>query len=254
MFSTTYDNNFFDAQQSGSLRSAQEMVPAIIELLNPQSVIDVGCGVGTWLSVFAEHGVKDVWGVDGNYIDKNSFQVSFDRFIPMDLSNPSDVDRNFDLVISLEVAEHLPSENVDKFVDLLTSLGPVVIFSAAIPFQSGHNHVNEQWQDFWVIEFAKRGFSAFDYLRTKFWRNENIKYWYLQNSLIYIEQNYLQQNLPVKHALGSDSFPISIVHPRQFECFADPNIIDLRKIGLKKTLMALPQLFWNSIYGRVKQQ
>ena len=49
-----YAEQFYAEQREGSLCSAREVVPLILELVNPRSVVDVGCGVGTWLSVFVE--------------------------------------------------------------------------------------------------------------------------------------------------------------------------------------------------------
>ena len=55
----------------------------------------------------------------------------------------------FDLVVSLEVAEHLPKECADIFVDSLVRLGPIILFSAAIPQAGGTCHINEQWPEYW---------------------------------------------------------------------------------------------------------
>jgi 2-polyprenyl-3-methyl-5-hydroxy-6-metoxy-1,4-benzoquinol methylase len=60
------------------------------------------------------------------------------------LDSPLDLGRAFDLVISLEVAEHLPESAADAFIDSLVRHGDVILFSAAIPFQGGHRHINEQ--------------------------------------------------------------------------------------------------------------
>ena len=57
--------------------------------------------------------------------------------------------RRFDLALCLDVTEHLPRECADPLVTLLTSLAPVVAFSAAIPVQDSYNHVNCQWPAYW---------------------------------------------------------------------------------------------------------
>ena len=62
-----------------------------------------------------------------------------------DLAQPLQIDRRFDLALSLEVAEHLPPECGSEFVQTLTDLSSVILFSAAIPFQGGTDHLNEQW-------------------------------------------------------------------------------------------------------------
>ena len=125
--------------------SAKEVVPHILELLRPESVVDVGCGVGSWLAVFREHGIEAFLGVDGAYVDGDLLQIPLEKFLPPDLSKPLQLDRRFDLAVSLEVAEHLPEECAATFVASLVALAPVVAFSAAISHQGGHQNVNEQW-------------------------------------------------------------------------------------------------------------
>ena len=65
---TVHNKNFYRSQMSGSLVSARKIVPLVLELCRPKSVIDIGCGVGTWLSVFAENGVQDFLGVDVDWV------------------------------------------------------------------------------------------------------------------------------------------------------------------------------------------
>jgi hypothetical protein len=60
-----YDDAFFPEHQGRARMSAEVVVPMVMELVRPLSVTDLGCGLGTWLSVFREAGVEDVLGVDG---------------------------------------------------------------------------------------------------------------------------------------------------------------------------------------------
>ena len=186
-----YNKNFYDLQKINSYNSAREIVPCLIEYLNPKSVIDVGCGIGTWLKVFDENGIKDLLGIDGEYIDLNSFLLKKDIFVSHDISKNIALNKKFDLVISLEVAEHLPAESSDILVDTLTKLGSVIYFSAAIPFQGGTNHLNEQWQSYWANKFKVRNFLAIDLIRPMVWTNNNVQACYAQNGIIYIREDKL---------------------------------------------------------------
>src|SRR5262249_29915915 len=132
-----YDEGYYADQRTGSQRSARLIVPLLLELVQPRSVVDVGCGTGSWLSVFRDHGVEDVLGIDWEYVGANSLEISPDHFYAFDLTQPLRLERRFDLVVSLEVAEHLPPESADAFVESLVSLGPTVLFSAAVPGQGG---------------------------------------------------------------------------------------------------------------------
>ncbi len=149
-------------------------------------MIDVGCGQGTWLSVFAEYGATDVNGIDGDYVDRDRLEIPADRFHGQDLSRPLAVERTFDLAVSLEVAEHLPEVACDGFVESLTRLAPVVLFSAAAPYQGGQNHVNEQWPEYWAERFARHGYLPVDCLRRRVWANPDVEWWYAQNALLFV--------------------------------------------------------------------
>lgn len=105
---------------------------------------------------------------------KKKLEIPEERFLSFELNNPFRIDRQFDLVISLEVAEHLPKECAATFVDSLTRLGPVILFSAAIPFQGGTDHINEQWLDYWAKYFQEKGYVAIDCIRKRIWQNDKV--------------------------------------------------------------------------------
>lgn len=211
-----YTREFFRDIAEGSRRSAREIVPLVLELVRPRTVIDLGCGAGTWLSVFREHGVDDVLGVDGDYVDESALEIPEDRFLPFDLREPLRMGRRFDLVVSLEVAEHLPEERAKTFVDSLTALGPVVLFSAAIPFQGGTHHLNEQWPEYWRERFLEKGYVAVDCLRKKVWHNENVEWWYAQNTLVFVEQDHLRRHPLLRREYENTAVSqLSVVHPKK---------------------------------------
>lgn len=134
-----YNKQFFEHQKNMSILSAKEVVPLIINVLDPKSVVDLGCGTGTWLSVFFESGISDILGIDGPWARNVQKLIPETKFVYSDLSEPIQIEKKFDLAISLEVAEHLPEEKADQFIKSLTGLSPVVLFAAAIPGQGGTN-------------------------------------------------------------------------------------------------------------------
>lgn len=75
--------------------------------------------------------MSDIPGMDGARADVSSLAIPPSSFEVADLTDPPLRSGSFDLVISLEVAEHLPSASADRFVRFLTSLGPAIAFSAA---------------------------------------------------------------------------------------------------------------------------
>ena len=106
-------------------------------------------------------------------------------FVPHDLTTPFSLGRRFDLVQSLEVAEHLPAHLADRFVADLVAHGDVILFSAAVPHQGGEHHVNEQPPEYWRRRFADRGYAAYDWLRPQLRHDRRVERWYRFNSVIY---------------------------------------------------------------------
>ncbi|MBO0349881.1 class I SAM-dependent methyltransferase [Phormidium pseudopriestleyi FRX01] len=212
-----YNQQFYENQQQGSVESAQVVVPMIQNLIQPQSVVDVGCGVGSWLSVFDACGVEDYLGIDGDYVDQTMLLIPPSKFQAGDLIQPIHLTRTFDLAVSLEVAEHLPHDQAEQFVKTLTSLAPVILFSAAIPFQGGTGHVNEQWPEYWQTYFNRCGYILFDVFRANLWNNEAVQPWYRQNIFLYLREDRIEKYPRVKEAVeGQKSLPLSVVHPETY--------------------------------------
>ena len=188
-----------------------------MDLLQPRSVVDFGCGLGEWAQQFKTLGAVDVIGVDGVHVNQDDLAVSADEFIRADLTLPIDLGRRFDLAVSLEVAEHLPESSADQFVSTLAHHASAVLFSAAIPYQGGEHHVNEQWPDYWATRFASCGYKAFDVLRQQVWNNSRVEWWYAQNVMIYATGDSLDPLLEHGHTALTPSEVLSLVHPQNYE-------------------------------------
>lgn len=126
----------------------------------------------------------------------------------MDLTHSFISERRYDLAISLEVAEHLPPHRAKNFVGLLTDLSDFILFPAAIPFQGGKNHVNEQWQDYWTELFESHAYILFDFIRGKIWKDDRIPPWYRQNILFFAQKDKASQ---IKATNGDDAKALKII-------------------------------------------
>ncbi len=156
-------------------------------VLHPKTVVDVGCGLGTFLRAFKELGVETILGIDGEWVDRKllSQHISLSEFKPADLQAGFSVNARFDLVISLEVAEHLRSESAERFVKNLVALGDVILFSAATPITwYDSSHLNNQWPDYWSDRFAAHGYLMQDVLRHIFHNNHDVCSWYRTNMFL----------------------------------------------------------------------
>jgi SAM-dependent methyltransferase len=202
-----YDAGFYDTIRAGCQSSAAVVVPLVVELFTPRTVIDVGCGEGWWASAFAEIGCE-VTGMD--YPNETTMRALGGRFLAIDLAHASfGMLARADLAVALEVAEHLPERRADSFVDDLCTVAPVVLFSAAIPGQGGTGHINEQWPDYWAAMFARRGYAVSGALRWLIWSDDRVENWYRQNLLIAARDPQIAPSM----FEGPLAEPHRVVHP-----------------------------------------
>lgn len=180
-----YGADFYRYLDAGSLSSARPIVPLLKRHLNPQSVLDVGCGRGAWLSVWRRTGVSDVFGVDGAHVDLDALLVPRQTFASHDLVKAFDLGRSFDLVQCLEVAEHIPQTSADTLVESLVAHGKIVLFSAATPGQGGVLHVNERSFEYWSGKFEQRNFRRYDFLRPLISGDSAVEPWFRYNTFLF---------------------------------------------------------------------
>ena len=190
----TYTTHFYDTIAHGCRTSSAVVVPLVLAAHRATSVVDVGCGQGWWGAEFAKYGC-DVTGVDGGYVPDRALG----RFVELDLMQPFPDLGHFDLAVCLEVAEHLPEARAAGFVADLCALADVVLFSAAIPHQTGAGHINLQWPSYWAAHFAAQGYGFDGSIRELIWTDPLVEPWYRQNL-----------HLAVK---GSPVVTLDLVHP-----------------------------------------
>ncbi len=156
--------------------SAQAVVPVLMDLFEPTSVLDIGCGQGEWLEQFS---VLEKYGVDIAAPDGPEF---FRR----DLTEPLDLGRDFGLVLCLETGEHLPESAADTLVESCIKHSEHIVFGAAVPGQSGYGHINCQPHEYWHDKFYARGYEPLDWIRPRIQGNSQVKPWYANNMFAYL--------------------------------------------------------------------
>jgi SAM-dependent methyltransferase len=209
-----YDSQFLSYGRSMATRSAQVVVSILMDALQPKSVLDLGCGRGAWLGVWKTAGASQVLGVDGDYVDRNDLAIDLSEFSAQDLGSTIDLDRRFDLVESLEVAEHLPESRARGFVADLCRHSDTVLFGAAPPGQGGEHHINEQPYSYWRTFFSELGYDAFDFVRPQITERREVAPWYRYNTLLYVKREHVD-SLPesVRQTRLSHNSPIRDVSP-----------------------------------------
>lgn len=213
----SYREDFYKALADTAAPSARIILPMLLQHFRFASAVDIGCGDGGWLAALQHCGVADIQGVDGPWHSGQSLKIPAERFQRTHLDQPLKLGRQFDLAISLEVAEHLHAERAADFVAELTGLAPVVLFSAAIPGQGGLNHFNEQWPAYWAELFAQRGYAAIDLFRLAIWNDPQVAWWYKQNILLYVARDKLATVPALQAAVREPAEILPLIHPEPWQ-------------------------------------
>lgn len=219
--------------------SSRHILEFLFRFYRPASILDVGCGLGTWLNTAAKLGVSDLKGIDGEWLDTAHLDVAANLVQKCDLEKPFDLSRRFDLAICLEVAEHLSKDMADAFIASLTRHAPAVLFSAAIPHQGGHHHVNEQFPPYWVAKFAEHGFRPLDILRSEIWEDDRVLWWLRQNIMLFAHDDLIAGNAMLR-AEGTPRGPLSLVHPFHYMRQTNNQKALLKLIGKSKHISINP--------------
>ena len=196
--------NYNHLETDHSIASPREVLNCIFNDSVPKSLIDFGCGPGSWLVAAKELGIQDIHGIDGtDSLEKqNSHLLPY--FTMANFTEPLNIERKFEVALCLEVAEHLPPEFGSQIISSLTSLSDIIIFSAACPSQPGQNHVNCQWPQYWQKIFNDLGYVCDDSIRWQIWDNKSVSPWYKQNIFIARKE---------PESAGNESRIYPVIHP-----------------------------------------
>lgn len=235
----SYDFSWHARHGEKTSASARATLGVLRQFIPFKSALDIGCGDGRWLAACAELGASDIVGVDGPWTDLNNVRIGREQVVLHDLAAPIDLGRRFDLAMSLEVAEHVAAVHAEQFVRNLTRHADLVLFAAAIPYQGGFRHINEQWQSYWRALFAAQGYRAFDAFRAALWEDAGVHFWYKQNMLLYVNGSRDDLVRAVSDFIAErkiQELPVDIVHPEKYERAAS-----YREIAFKPLLRQLPR-------------
>lgn len=186
-----YDARYYDYIDDLAARAAPIMATGLLEQFSPRTLVDVGCGTGAFLAELQRRGVT-VHGLEHASAGIARTRAKGVSVAPVDLRSPARPSLPWpraDLVTSFEVAEHLPAELAERYVDVLTSLGDRVIMTAAIPGQGGLNHINEQPNEYWISKLQTRGFvydgATSNHLRSRWREGLKDQLWYAENLMVF---------------------------------------------------------------------
>jgi SAM-dependent methyltransferase len=182
-----YDKRYFELIDSLAGHSTEMIAGSIQSEFKPGFVLDVGCGTGAVLAVLGSRGIRAL----GLERSEAALEICRARGVDvrkLDLESDDLPTERADVVISLEVAEHLPEAIADRYVDILCRTGNVVVITAAQPGQGGTDHVNEQPHSYWISKFGRRGFFFDEEVSEKLkldWRSQGVATFYVENLMVF---------------------------------------------------------------------
>lgn len=125
-----------------------------------RSVIDLGCGLGRYIERLSQPdmGGISVEGFDGH---PDTASLSGGMGQVLDFTDPGAADaigQSADLVLCLEVGEHIPRQFEDRMIQLVTGAAlRMVVLSWAVPGQGGHGHVNVRSNEYIEAKMNAKG-------------------------------------------------------------------------------------------------
>ena len=166
-----YDATYYERRREPARRSAEIIGQYVARIFAKSVVLDVGCATGDLLCVLRELGV-DAFGLEYSQAAIEvccELGLRVQRF-DLELDEPTS-DITADVIVSTEVAEHLPEACADRYVSLLCCAKRAIVFTAAPPGQDGTDHVNLQPQSYWISKFIQQGLT-YDSKMTNTWQKE----------------------------------------------------------------------------------
>jgi hypothetical protein len=152
-----YKKGFFKTRYKYKWR-APIICGAVKKILNPKSVIDIGCATGDLVAAYPDLGIT-AKGIEGSKNCLDFLECDRADIFILDLRIPIvQIPEKFDLATCFEVAEHIEPEYADIFTDNLCSFSDKILMSAALPGMRGHHHYNCQPAEYWNDKFKERGY------------------------------------------------------------------------------------------------
>lgn len=180
----TYDDDFYKRHASYYDRAIPYFTNFMKENFQFESMCDLGCGPGDFLRELQNE--RDVCGVDFSVGVSTNLAIDPSRYVEADLTKPLPFKRHYDVVMSLEVWEHLHLEFEGQYLDNIDSLTPDhLIISCAAPRQWGRHHYSPHPAEYVIDTVTARGYVYDQELTAKFKKIKYLASFYRRNTFVF---------------------------------------------------------------------
>lgn len=156
----------------------------IVNDLHPKTVLDAGCAMGYLVAALRDRGVE-AYGIDISEYAISQVREDIQPYCAVGSLTepfPESLPDRYDLVVTIEVLEHLYAEDGKKAIKKLCELSDQVLFSSTPDDYTEKTHVNVQQREYWARLFAENGFfddlsyrpTYLTYYATLFKKNDNL--------------------------------------------------------------------------------
>jgi len=183
---SVYDDFFYerDLNQRNAFKYRRNISNYILENFEFESIVDLGCGVGDIIKPLEDK--KKVLGIDFSVGSKNNHQLKNENFLHFDLTNPLNLNKEVDIVLSLETYEHIPKKFEEIFVKNILSFNPkYIILSVAAPGQIGRRHHNCKPLQYVIDQFMHYGYNVNENKMNIFKTLKYLPTYYRYNTLVF---------------------------------------------------------------------
>jgi 2-polyprenyl-3-methyl-5-hydroxy-6-metoxy-1,4-benzoquinol methylase len=191
IFNKVYDESFYQETHALKTESFRNVASTLSQHIPFATVLEIGCGTGQLLVELHRNG-KNVLGCEISEAGIRGAPEEITVF-QADAAKPIHLNRRFDLVLCIEVAEHIRQKHSAQLVANCTHLGRQVFFTAAPKGQTGVGHINLQPYSFWIELFAEHGFVHQEALSRKIqgqMRSENVLSWITNNLMVFSPRSH----------------------------------------------------------------
>ena len=166
---TLYNDEFFLWHLTYAREYSIKTMDWYIDAFKPSSVVDFGCGIGSYLESCYNKNIPNYKGYDigGEYAKKYTPSFLHNHIEYVDCTKPIQTPQRYDCVITFETIEHIEPSGTDTFIRNLVSATEInqgkILFTGATPDQDGCGHINSREKEEWIKEFEKHNFCVNTY-------------------------------------------------------------------------------------------